>query len=130
MDPGITLEVEVPACVDAAVAVMTVERTLVAVLVGELADVAQIAAQTLGRNRRILPTLVCIRLAGDEGGRAQSGLSDIPHVCLLVLIVIELHVLRRALALLQSRHQLPGLLVSLVLRLAAELDEQEAVSVW
>src|SRR5205085_8160901 len=74
-DPGLALQVEVPARVDAPVAVVAVERALVAVLAGELADVPEVLPEALGRHRRVLPALVGVRLARDEGGRAEARLA-------------------------------------------------------
>ena len=101
LDPGVAHQVEVPARVHAAVAVVAVERALVAVLAGQLAELPQVAAELLGRHCRVFPALVGVRLAGDEGGRAEACLADLPDVRGLLLVVVELHVLRGAGALLQ-----------------------------
>ena len=70
--PSALVEVEVPAGVDAALAVVAVERALVAVAVGQLLQLAQVLAEALGRDRRVLPALVRVGLAGDERGRAEA----------------------------------------------------------
>src|SRR5439155_5566245 len=79
-DARIAFEVEVPAGMDAAVAIVAVERALVAVLAPQLADLAQIAAESFGRNSCVLPALVSVRLAGDEGGGAETGLAHFPDM--------------------------------------------------
>jgi len=128
LDPVRGLEVEVPARVDAALAVVAVERALVAVLAGELAKLTQVLADALGRDCRVLPALVGIGLAGEEGGRTEPRLAHAPDVLLRFGIVVELHPLRRTVAPLQLGHQVVGLPARLLLRLAAELDEQPSAA--
>ena len=82
--PGSRLQVEVRARVDAALAVVAVERALVAVLAGELAEVAQVVAEPLRRDGRVLPALLRVGLAGDERGRAETRLAHLPDVLLLL----------------------------------------------
>src|SRR5206468_3934521 len=106
-------------------AVVAVERALVAVLRGQLAKVAQVLADPLRRDGGVLPTLVGVGPAGEERRRPEPGLAHLPDMLLGRRVVVELHSLERtALLLLQRSHQLVRLLIGLVLRLAAELDEQ------
>src|SRR5204863_6313566 len=93
-DPVARDEVEVPARVDAALAVVAVKRALVAVLRGELAQPPQVLPDTLGRDGRVLPALVRIRLARDEGGRAEARRAHLPEVLLRLRVVVELHPLQ------------------------------------
>src|SRR2546423_5674241 len=86
-------EIEVPTCVDTALAVVPVERAVVLVLLGELPQPAQVFTQPLRWDRGVLPALVRVRLAGNEGGCAESGLADLPDVLLLFLVVDELDAL-------------------------------------
>src|SRR5205823_2713432 len=65
-------EVEVPACVHTALAVVAVQRALVLVLPRELLQAAQVLAEALRRDGGVLPALVRVLLAGDEGGRAEA----------------------------------------------------------
>src|SRR6478752_7083978 len=90
-DAGLRDQVEVPASVDAALAVVAVERALVAVLVGELREAAEVLAEPLGRDGRVLPTLVRVLLAWHERGRAEARLAHLPDVLLAVGVVIQLH---------------------------------------
>ncbi len=71
-------EVEVDAQVDAALAVVAIERSAVAELVQESRELAQVSAQMRGRNAGIVPALVAFRLAGNKGGCAESGLAHVP----------------------------------------------------
>ena len=66
-------EVEVDAGVDAALAVVAVERAAVAVLGHERGDGAQIVAELRGRNGGVFPALAAIGLAGDEDHGAERG---------------------------------------------------------
>src|SRR5206468_9686851 len=116
-------QVEVPAGVDAALAVVAVERALVAVLVRELGETPQVFAEALGRDGRVLPALVRVLLARDEGRGAEPRLAHLPDVLLAGRVVVELHRRRRPAVLLQVAHEGARLLVRLLLRLAAELDQ-------
>src|SRR5439155_14553020 len=91
LDPGLRDEVEVPARVDAALAVVAVERALVAVLVRELREAAEVLTQPLGRDGRVLPSLVRVLLAGDERRRAEPRLAHLPDVLLAIGVVVQLH---------------------------------------
>src|SRR6185312_11329921 len=77
LDARLRDEIEVPASVDAALAVVAVEGALVAVRLRELREPSQVLAEPLGRNGRVLPTLVRVLLARDEGGRAEPGLAHV-----------------------------------------------------
>ena len=114
---------------DAALTVVAVERALVPVLVGELGEAAEVLAQPLGRDGRVLPALVRVLLAGDERGRAEPRLAHLPDVLLARGVVVQLHARRRPAVLLEVAHQCPRLRVGLLLRLAAELDQQPAAAV-
>ena len=128
-DPGLRDQVEVPAGVDAALAVVAVERALVAVALRELREAAEVLAEPLGRDGRVLPALVRVLLARDERRRAEPRLAHLPDVLLAVGVVVQLHPRRRLPVLLEVAHQRARLRVGLVLRLAAELDEQPAAAV-
>src|SRR5579884_1811705 len=65
-------EIERDPRVDAALPEVAVERAFVAVLLVQFAEVAQIAAHLLGRDRRILPALPCRRMARYERARAET----------------------------------------------------------
>ena len=122
-------EVEVPTRVHAAVAVVAVERALVAELRGELLQVTQVVADPLRRDGRVLPAFVGVVLAGKERGGSEARLAHLPDVLLLLGDVVQLHPAQAVLADLELAHQLVRVLVGLVLVLAAELDEQPAVAV-
>src|SRR5262249_47418727 len=115
--------------VHAALAVMAVERAPVAVLLRELRQAAEVLADPFGRNGRVLPALVRVRPAGDEGGCAEPRLAHLPDVLLAFRVVVELDPGRRPAVPLEVAHQRARFLVRLLLRLAAELDQQPALSV-
>ena len=121
----ISLQLKVNPGVDAALAEVAVERAIVAELLEQLAKVAEVGADAVGRHGRILPPLPGVLLAGDAGGRAQARLADFPQVFFLGLVVEELHG-RRVAHPLQMLHQLAGLVVRFVLALTAELDQEPA----
>src|ERR1051326_8632777 len=112
----------------AAVAVVAVESALVPVALRQLLQPAQILAQALRRDGRVLPALVRVRLAGDERRGAEPRLPHLPDVLLLLGVVVELHLLGRARTVLQGLHAVARAGVGLFLRLAAELDEQPAAA--
>ena len=114
---------------DAALAVVAVQRALVAVFVGQLREASQILAEPLGRHGRVFPALVRVLLAGDEGRRAEARFAHLPDVLLGVGVVVHLHSCRRNAVVLEVAHQGVRLLVGLLLRVAAELDEQPAAAV-
>ena len=75
---GLGAEVEVDAHMHAALAVVAIERTAIAVLGHERGDFAQIFAEMRGRNAGILPALPAVGLAGNEDGCAECGLTHMP----------------------------------------------------
>ena len=125
LDALVGLQIEVDPGVDAALAEVAVERAVVAEFLEQLAEVAEVGADAIGRDGRVLPALPGVLLAGDAGGRPEARLADLPQVLFLGLVVEELH-RRRVGHRLQAVHQLAGLVVGLFLGLAAELDQEPA----
>ncbi len=85
------LQLEVDPGVDAALAEVAVERAVVAVLLEQLAEVAEVRADAVGRHGGIFPPLPGVLLAGNAGGRPQARLADLPQVLFLRLVVEQLH---------------------------------------
>ena len=83
-DAGRSLEVEVEAHVDAALAEVAVHGAGVVVLVHERADGAEVAAELSGVDGGVFPALPAGADAGDEGGGAEAGLADVPDALGLV----------------------------------------------
>src|SRR5579864_5596456 len=110
---------------DAALAKMTVKRRIVAVLVVQLPELAQVVADIFRRYRGILPSWPGIRFAGNEGGRPQAGFANLPDVVLLFFIHEQLHAGRVG-ALFKIVHQTVRLLDSLLLSAAADLHHEPA----
>ena len=73
-----SVEVEVDAHVDAALTVVAVERTAVAVLGHQRGDAAEVFAEARGRNGGIFPAFPAVGLAGNEDDGAECGLADMP----------------------------------------------------
>ncbi len=118
-------EIEVDARVHAALAEMAVQVAGIAVLVEQLAQLAQIAAQVFWRHRRIFPAFPSDRLVRHVRGCAQPSLAHLPDLLFHRRVVVQLH-RRRVLLLLERIHQPPRLRVGLVLVGAAELHQQPA----
>jgi hypothetical protein len=125
LDAGGGDEVEVDPGVDAALAEMAVEGALVAILVEQLAQGAQVIPDPLRRDRGVLPARPGVRLAGHPGGGAQAGLADGPDRLLLLGVVEDL-ARRRARLALECLDQRAGLPLGFLPRLAAEFDQQPA----
>ena len=51
-------------------------------LLQQLAEVAQVVTEPLGRHRGVLPALVRLVATGRIGGRAQAGLADVLELLL------------------------------------------------
>jgi hypothetical protein len=68
-------QVEADARVDAALPEVAVGRALVAVLVEQLAEVAEIGAGLVGRDRRVLPPRPVVLPVRWEGRRAEAALA-------------------------------------------------------
>ena len=77
--PGFALQIEADLHVDAAVAEVAVERRLVVVFVQQRAQVAQVRAQLLRRDRRIVPPFPVERRARGRRRGARARLADLPH---------------------------------------------------
>ena len=127
LDALVGLQLEVDPGVDAALAEVAVKRAVVAELLEQLAEVAEVGADAVGGDGGVLPALPGVLLARDAGGGPQARLADLPQVLLLGLVVEELH-RRRVAHLLQVVHQLVRLVVGFLLGLAAELDQQPAAA--
>ena len=127
LDPVGGLEVEVDAVVDAALAEVAVEHAVVAVLVHERAQIAQVGAHLVGRHAGILPPGPLPLLPGRVGAGADAGLADLPHPRHLRRVGVEGHVGRIG-HVVQREHQLPGLLGGLLEVVGAELHDQEAAA--
>ena len=82
--PCCAAEIEIDAHVDAALAVVAVERAAIAVLGHELGDGAKICAQLLGGNGSILPTFPAVGLAGHKDHGTERGFAHMPHRLSLV----------------------------------------------
>ena len=76
--PCFALEVEAHLHVNAAVAEVSVERRLIVVFVEQLAQVAQIRPQLLGRDRRIVPAFPPWERSGNGRRGARTRLADLP----------------------------------------------------
>ena len=72
----------------------------------KLAQVAQVVAQLLGRDRRVLPAFPGVAVARDPRGSAQARLAHLPELQLFVRVVKELH--RGRIVPLQSDRSLAG----------------------
>jgi hypothetical protein len=75
---GRGLEIEVMAHVDAALAEVAVHGALVAELVHQRIDGAEIGAELRGIDGGVFPAFPASAFAGDEGGRTEAGLADVP----------------------------------------------------
>ena len=73
------LQVEVEARVHAAVAEVAVEGTLVTEVTHYLSQVAEIAAQFVGRDRSVFPSFPVKRFAGYMRSGAEAGFANVPH---------------------------------------------------
>ena len=122
------LEVEVVARVDAALAEVAVEIADVVVLVEQLAEVAQVAAELLRRDGGVLPPFPRVAACrGRERRGAEARLADAPDQLLLLRVVEQLD---RA----DARSRSASISFCALARrasstrLAAELDEQPAAA--
>src|SRR5439155_16939108 len=113
---------------DAALAVVAVQRAVVLVLPGELAQPAQVLTEPLRRDGGILPTFVRVGLARDKSGCSEPRLPHLPALLLLLRIVEELDPLGRVRALLLLSDEIVRLALCLLLVGAAELDHEPAAS--
>jgi hypothetical protein len=112
---------------------VAVGRAAQAVLVVERAQVAQVRADLLGRDRRVLPAGPVVAAVGREGGGAQAALADLPDVPAVAALLLALEhgdAVARVAAL--AREPLDAgarLRLGLLLGVGAELDEQPGVAV-
>src|SRR5438067_2168748 len=107
----------------AALAVMAVERALVLVTAGELLQLAQVLAEPLGWDGRVLPAFVRVGLSRQEGRCAEPGFAYPPDVLLALRIVVELRAAEAAAGALERGDDLPAALVGLLLGVSADLDQ-------
>ena len=77
-DAGAGFEVEADAHVDAALAEVSVHGAVVAVLVHEGDDLAEVGAELSGLDGGVFPALPAGADAGDEGGGSEAGFADGP----------------------------------------------------
>src|SRR5206468_774403 len=85
------VEIEVDSDMNAALTEVTVQRRVVAVLVEERPQIAEIVADVLHRNGRVLPSLPRIRLAWNERGCTQTSLSYLPDLLLYLRLDHQSH---------------------------------------
>src|SRR6185437_7590273 len=121
--------IKIHAAVDAALAKMTVKRWIVAVLVVQLPELAQVVADLFRRYRGILPSWPGIRFAGHKGGGAQPGFANLPDVVLLFFIHEQFHAGRVG-ALFEIIHQAVRLFDRLLLCAAADFHHEPAFTFW
>src|SRR5437868_3727653 len=101
--PG-SFEVEVDPCVYASLAEMAVQIPLVAELVEELAELAEVRADVVRRDRGVLPAFPRDLLSRHVRGRAQARAPHSPDLLLVLGVVVELH--RRSVGpLVESLHE-------------------------
>ena len=75
--------------VDAALAEVPVGRAAQAVLVEQLAQVAQVVRRRCaGRDRRVLPARPVVVAVGRERGRAQAALADLPDLAAVAALLL------------------------------------------
>src|SRR5690606_12473749 len=120
-------EVEVDDTVHEPLTEVAIERGLVAELVQEAAQVAEVVAHSVRRDRRVLPTGPRGVQPGHERGRAEPRLPQLPKLVLRGLVVVEEYGRRHAGAV-ERIHQPPGSFSRFLQRIAAELDEEEAAA--
>ena len=118
-------EIVVHARVHAGVAEVSVERAVVVEGLHQLAQLAEVGAEFLGRDRGIFEAFPAQRFAGHVRSHAQARLADIPDAARLARIDEEVHVGRSGGAV-ENFHQVPRLGFGLVGRAGAELDHQPA----
>src|SRR5919108_1173128 len=73
-------QIEIDPGMDAALAKMAVERAMISVAVEKIAQVAQISADFLRRNRGVLPALPGIALSRSKGRGAEPRFADLPNL--------------------------------------------------
>ena len=122
-----TLEVEVDPEMHASLAEMAIERRPIVELAEQLAEFAQVHAESFGGDGGIFPPFVSLTAPRWMRGNAQCRFANFPELVRLNVVVEECH--RRRIGLCgEIRHQLPGLCGRLVLRVAAEFRQQPAAS--
>ena len=127
LDTCLRPQVKTNAAVDASLAKVPIESALILVGFEQPAQISQVVAQMLRRNRRIFPSWPGIRLSGHRGAGGQPRFAHLPDLALLHRVAEELH--RRCITLpLQFLHEEPGAIIRLSPALAAKLDEEPAAS--
>ena len=124
-DTVLVVEIEWHATVDETHPEVAIERGVVIEALVERVELAEVHAETLGRDGGVLPSWPRIGLAGDEGGRAERALARVPELLLLVHVDVD-----------ARRHDVPGCVrddllgprLDLFLRLAADLDLEPPLS--
>ena len=107
---------------------MPVERALIAVLVGELPEVAEVPGELLRWDRGVFPPFPRVGLVGDERRRAEAALTHLPDVRLVLRVVEQPDVdQRRALA--EVAHHPARARICLLAVRAAQLDQQPTAPV-
>ena len=76
--------------VHASLSEVPIEGAGVAVLIEQRAEVSEIVGEILGRNSRVLPAFIGVRLARDVSRRPQSRLPDLPDLLLRLGVVVQL----------------------------------------
>jgi hypothetical protein len=87
-DPGGGDEVELDAGVHAALAEVPVHGAAVVVLVIQRAQVADIVAERLGRDRGVLPPRPVVLAIGWEGRRPEAALADVPQIAAVPALLL------------------------------------------
>ena len=120
-------EVVIHARVHAGVAEVSVERAVVMEVLHQPAQVAEVGAESLGRDRGILETFPAQRFARNVRSHAQTGLTDIPNAPRLPWIGEQAHVGRSCRAI-EPLHQIARLRFGLGDSVCAEFDYQPAAA--
>src|SRR5690348_18381809 len=85
--PSAVLQVEADPRMDAALAEVAVQRRAVVVALIQLAQVADVVGDPLGRDRGVLPSRPVILAVGRERGGAEAALADLPQLLALASLL-------------------------------------------
>ena len=122
------LQIEADAAVDASLAEMTEQIRGVLVFLVEPVQIAQVRAELVGRDRRIVPAGAHRGLAADRWNSRAASLADLPQ--LLLLIPRLEHADVRCLGpRAQLRHERLGARARLLDRVGGELDVEPSVAI-
>ena len=90
-DPVTSQQIKVDTRMDAALAKVTIQRSVIAITAEQLEQVAQVISQLCWRHGRVLPAFPARRLIGHEDGGRQAGFAHCPDPGRLPGIGEELH---------------------------------------